>query len=290
MSYQPKRIKINGENFSYLDWGGSGPILHISHSIGLCAGVYSPLALEFNKICQVIGMDSRGHGKTEAIVDTGRMRNWDILYRDLEEFFKYLNQPIIAVGHSMGGTISLVTAVRRPDIVRALVLIEPGIMPPSWVFGIFLLQKLRLTSLVPSVSKTSKRKNSWPDRKSAEQYLSAKSIYSGWERAYFDAFLEHNLEDKISGTQLCCNPKWEAHCIATAPTDIWHYVPKLKIPTLVIYGTKSMTFLPNVVNRMKKEVPQAIFSQFEGGHNIIMERPVEVNATITHFLASNNLA
>ena len=30
--------------FSYLDWGGDGPLTHIAHATGFCAGVYDPLA------------------------------------------------------------------------------------------------------------------------------------------------------------------------------------------------------------------------------------------------------
>ena len=78
---------------------------------------------------------------------------------------------------------------------------------------------------------------------------------------------------------------WEARCIETAPTDIWDYVPRLKTPTLVIFGEKSKTFLPEVVERFGSEVPHAVFKRFNGnGHNVIMENPEGVADVIMGFV------
>jgi pimeloyl-ACP methyl ester carboxylesterase len=110
-----------------------------------------------------------------------------------------------------------------------------------------------------------------------------------WERPYFEAFLESNLMENNGGVELRCNPKWESRCIDTAPTDIWKYVAEISMPTLFIHSTGSTTFLPNVVQRIKKEVPHAVFARLQGGHNIIMERPAEVLSVVSGFLKKNNL-
>lgn len=39
--------------------------------------------------------------------------------------------PVVVVGHSMGGFVATVLAVRRPDLVRALVLVDGGLPFPS---------------------------------------------------------------------------------------------------------------------------------------------------------------
>jgi pimeloyl-ACP methyl ester carboxylesterase len=291
MSIEPDycRVSLNGEDFNYLDWGGTGPLMHISHSIGFCSGIYTPFALQLKNFGRVVGMDSRGHGTTQAVADPARLKSWDILYRDLENFFDSLNRPLIALGHSMGGTISLVTAVKRPEQVRALILVEPGLMPPSWTATVFLLQKLKLTSLVPAISKISKRPSCWPDFPAAENYFSSRNLYSTWERSYVKAFLKSNLTERKDRVELRCNPKWESRCIATAPTNIWKFVAGIHIPTLIIHASGSTTFLPNVVRKLKKDMPHAVLVRLEGGHNLIMERPTEVLSVITDFLETNKL-
>jgi pimeloyl-ACP methyl ester carboxylesterase len=291
MSIEPDycRVSLNGEDFNYLDWGGTGPLMHISHSIGFCSGIYTPFALQLKNFGRVVGMDSRGHGTTQAVADPARLKSWDILYRDLENFFDSLNRPLIALGHSMGGTISLVTAVKRPEQVRALILVEPGLMPPSWTATVFLLQKLKLTSLVPAISKISKRTSCWPDFPAAENYFSSRKLYATWERSYIEAFLKSNLAQRSDHVELRCSPKWESRCIATAPTNIWKFVAGIHIPTLIIHASGSTTFLPNVVRKLKKDMPHAVLVRLEGGHNLIMERPTEVLSVITDFLETNKL-
>jgi len=281
-------VHIQGNVFSWLDWGGSGPLLHISHSIGFCAGVYSPFAERLNAHFHVIGLDTRGHGKTQAPAVPGKLNNWNILYDDLESFFRLLDKPLISVGHSMGGTLSTVAAIRRPDLVRALIMIEPGIIPPAWRWGVFLLQHLGLTSAVPMVSRTARRKDTWPNRDAIKKDLLEKAVFRNWKEGFLDAYVEHAVtENKDGSVRLCCDPAWEARCIAMAPTDIWRYVRELRVPTLVLYGERSKTFLPAVAERFRTSVPHALLKRFEGaGHNIIMENPEGVVKAVLDFAKS----
>ncbi len=125
-------IDLKEPGFHYIDWGGEGPTIHIAHATGLCAGAYSTLAESLTDHNKVVGLDFRGHGLTEARAEPRKLKNWHVFYDDLECFFDQLKGPIISIGHSLGGTSSLKLAATRPDLVSALILIEPGIMPPAW--------------------------------------------------------------------------------------------------------------------------------------------------------------
>lgn len=280
---------LHGGVFHFLDWGGSGPIALISHSIGFCAGLYSPLAALLTDHFRVLGFDGRGHGRTKAPADPENLKSWHVFYDDMENFCRHIGRPVIAIGHSLGGTVSLVVACRRPELLRALIMIEPGIIPPEWIPRTYLMQKCGLTGLAPMVSKTAKRKNKWPDREALRDHLSANKMFLHWERGFIDAYIEHMIEDSDAGAvRLRCDPRWEARCIATAPTDIWRYVPKLKTPTLIIYGSQTRTFLPSVIKRFTTEVPHAVCRRFEGfGHNVVMEKPEASAAAIIGFLREN---
>jgi pimeloyl-ACP methyl ester carboxylesterase len=135
MSRKDCNFQASDGEFHYIDWGGNGPVSHFSHATGLCAGVYTPLADKLKSRLKIFGMDDRGHGRTTATANPKKLKNWNIFVSDLEHFFESLNGPVIAMGHSRGATASLILAARRPDLVRALILIDPTILPYSWTWG-----------------------------------------------------------------------------------------------------------------------------------------------------------
>lgn len=151
-------FKSSEGDFHYIDWGGSGPLAHFAHATGFCAATYTPLAERLGKSLRVLGMDDRGHGRTRAEADARKLRNWDIFAEDLERFFEHLGEPVIAMGHSRGAMVSLLVAVKRPDLVRALILIDPTILPLSWMWWWFLAKKTGLSRFVPIAVRATKRR------------------------------------------------------------------------------------------------------------------------------------
>lgn len=269
-----------------VDWGGSGPVVHIAHAAGLAAGVYEPLAEKLTPHFSVRGTDIRGHGRSPGLDNPSSLTSWEVLYNDLIAFLEQQGSPVAAIGHSMGGTISLVAAARRPDLISALILIDPGVMAPAWRPWVYLVQKLGLAMHVPFVTRVTRRKHSWPDTETARADLYGKGPFRKWRDEFFEAYLEHALIERPDGTVgLACDPMWEGRCLAMAPTDIWKYVPIISVPTLIMYGTESTTFLPSVVRRFKDRLPGVTMMPFENaGHYLPMENPGKCADAISGFL------
>ncbi len=264
---------------------------HFSHATGLCAGVYTPFARRLAGALHVIGMDDRGHGKTTAAADPRHLSNWDVFADDLACFFEHLGRPVIAMGHSRGAVASLLLAIRRPELVRALVLIDPTLLPLSWMWWWYLAKKTGLASRVPIVATAAKRKNGWPDRESVLEAYRKKAVFGSWQDEFLQAYIADGTRQTDSGSvELCCDPAWESRCFAVCPHDIWRHVSRLKQPTLVLYGADSDTFLAPAVRRFKSAVPQAVFKCFEDtGHFVPMQRPDESAAAILAFLKNKAL-
>ncbi len=78
---------------------------------------------------ELVRWDARGHGRSGGTADAPTYA-WSSLAADAEELLHHLgSKPAVIGGASMGAATALHLAVRRPDLVRALVLVIP---PTAW--------------------------------------------------------------------------------------------------------------------------------------------------------------
>ena len=273
-------------DFHFIDWGGDGPLIHMAHATGMCAGLYSPLSEKLSDHLHVIGMDDRGHGKTTTAAIPKKLKDWYVFSEDLEHFLEYLDTPVIGMGHSRGGVATLLLAIKRPDLIRALILIDPTILPPSWMWKWRIAKRMGLARFVPIAARAARRKRIWPDRATMLTAYSGKGMFKTWEDGFLEAYIADGTEKTDRGTiQLRCSPAWESKCYATCPHDVWRFIPKLEQPILVVYGSESDTFLPEAAAQFQSDLPHAQMKCIENtSHFVPMEKPDETIAAILSFL------
>jgi len=113
-------VPVEGVELAYEERGSGDPVLLV-HGTG--GNIWDPLPeMLASAGHRVIAYDRRGFGGSthQAIKDLPRHT------ADAAALLQGLNAaPAIVVGHSMGGVIGLDLAARHPDLVRALVLVEP---------------------------------------------------------------------------------------------------------------------------------------------------------------------
>jgi pimeloyl-ACP methyl ester carboxylesterase len=281
-----KFLDARDGKFSYLDWGGDGPAAHIAHATGFCAGSYTPLAQLLVSRLKVVGMDYRGHGQTTAKADPATLRNWDIFAEDLSNFFSLLSQPVVAIGHSLGAVTSMLVAAKYPALVKALILVDPTILPQYKNLALFTAQQLRLTKIFPIVSTSARRTSRWPSKKTVLEAYAKRAPFNRWSDGFLDAYVEHGFEDVgPECVKLRCEPKWESKCFSTCPAGIWKIPRLLKIPVLVIYGANSDVFSQKSARKFQQEVPAAVLRAVDdASHFVPMERPLQTSRIIFAFL------
>ena len=267
-------------------WGGSGLLTHFAHATGLCAGLYSPLVQKLTHTMRVIGMDDRGHGRTKAPADPKQLKHWQIFVDDLDHLFSSLPGPVVAMGHSRGAVISMLLAIRKPDLIKGLVLIDPTILPHIATWYVFLLKQTGLMKYIPIASKAAKRTALWPDRQTMLAAYQNRGMFQSWQDGFLEAYVRFGTET-VDGVRikLSCEPAWESKCFSTYPYDLWRYIPLIKHPVLILYGEQSDTFGTLAVKRFKKKVPQAdIRCLPDTSHFVPMERPDETAEAIVSFV------
>jgi len=274
--------------FHFIDWGGDGPLAHFAHATGLCAGAYTPLANILQSKLNVLGMDDRGHGSSRVPANPDLLNGWNVFADDLELFLDHLKKPVIALGHSRGAVVSLLLAIKRPDLIRALILIDPTILPFSWMWWWYLAKKSGLARLMPIVATAAKRKHTWPDHASILAAYRQKNVFSTWQNGFLEAYIADGTQKTSQGQiRLCCEPAWESKCFSVCPHDIWRHIPRLQQPVLVLYGASSDTFLAPAVKGFQSKVPHARFKCFQKcGHFVPMEQPAETADAVFGFLRS----
>lgn len=79
----------------------------------------------------IVAVDQRGHGGSPRFTaEQLAAHPGDALVDDAIALLEQLDRPVV-VGHSLGGAVALVAAVRRPELVRALVLEDPAPLGPQ---------------------------------------------------------------------------------------------------------------------------------------------------------------
>jgi pimeloyl-ACP methyl ester carboxylesterase len=266
------------------DFGGEGPVVHLAHANGFPPGTYRPLAETLTGDHRVVALLSR-----PLWVDSrpGSAPTWRPLAGDLVEGLDGLGLTgIIGIGHSLGGVLTLWAAVCRPDLFRAVVLIDPVILPTVWLWGLRFLRWLGLRDRQPLVQGALHRRRTWPSRQACFKHYRGKSLFARWSDEALWAYVESGTCKRGDGrVELVYPPEWEAHIFATTPTDVWRDVSKLRTAALVLRGEHSQTFRPEAEARMARLLPQARFATVPGvGHLAPMEAPTRTGRLVREFV------
>jgi pimeloyl-ACP methyl ester carboxylesterase len=119
-----------GGTVHYVDFGGpdSGPAVVLVHGLGGSHMNWDLFAPLLTPHARVWAIDLPGFGRSEPAGRSASVQsNVAVLHRFLADV---VGEPVVLVGNSMGGMISLLAAGERPDSVTGLVLLDPAIPGP----------------------------------------------------------------------------------------------------------------------------------------------------------------
>jgi pimeloyl-ACP methyl ester carboxylesterase len=120
---QERYAEVNGTRLRYFV-GGEGPPLVLVHGLGGAASNWVELAPLLARRFRLLVPEHAGHGLSSPLGAADSLDPFADHVAELMELEGIASAPV--VGHSLGGTIALHLAVRRPDAVRALVLAAPA--------------------------------------------------------------------------------------------------------------------------------------------------------------------
>lgn len=190
----------------------------------------------------------------------------------LRRLIEPLGEPVVLVGHSMGGMVAQEAYARFPELVKALVL---GFTSPSFGGGSreFVEQFIaaRIAPLDEGRSMAQIAARLMPTMRGA------KSRPEGLARA-----------ERIMGAIAPATYRKAVHLLTTF--DRRAQLPAIRVPTLLLAGEDDRTAPASVLQRMAQKIPGADFVLLARcGHLGPLDQPDEFNEALRGFLQRRQL-
>jgi pimeloyl-ACP methyl ester carboxylesterase len=278
-------------NIPHFDYGGDGAPLHFLHANGYPPDCYKPLFELLKTRYHVFGMKLRPLWDDSKIED---ITDWHPLSDDLLRFLASTplsaNDPVIGVGHSIGGIVTLRAALRDPDKFRALVLLDPVLFVPSFLVMWHLVRAMGLgNKLHPKITGALKRRRTFDNLDMVFRGYRVREVFKYMSDESLRAYIAGITKPKADGGfELAYSPEWESHIYLTGlrDFDLWRELPKLKVPMLIIRGAETDTFLEKAASLVKKKNPKVQIKTLEKSTHILpLERPQDVFDLMQTFLS-----
>jgi pimeloyl-ACP methyl ester carboxylesterase len=260
------------------------PLLHFTHGNSYPSGAYGRLLEALGQDYDVHVTDMLGHDPRFPVDD-----NWRSLVDELIARLEQHGRPAILVGHSLGGAVSLLSAWRRPDLARCVVMLDSPVVA-GWRAHVWRLAKaLGWGRKLSPGGIAARRRDAWPSRAAAYEHFMAKPIFQAWAPGALDDYLEHGLAPGAGGVRLRFRREVEAAIYASLPHDMGALLRRpFPVPVGFIAGTRSNELRQAGLAATRKLVGDNLVT-IEGTHLYPMESPA-LTAQLTHAMIERLLA
>lgn len=249
-------LRLNAE----LTGPAHGAPLVLFHALGTDLSIWDDLLPLLPGTLRILRLDLRGHGASDTPPPPYAM---GALVRDVERAMDHFGlKDAVVLGLSIGGLIAQGLAVKRLDLVRALI----------------------LSNTAAKIG----RPEHWADR--------IATVTAGGMAGVTDSTLErwlgrnwrsHSAEPRLRVLLAKARPQgWCGCAAAISGTDFYQTTATLRLPTLAIAGANDGSTPPDLVRETADLIPGHRFALMRGtGHMPPVEKPAEYAALIGQFLS-----
>jgi len=261
------------------DFGGTGPIIHFAHANAYPPACYKQLFQPFLQDYKVIGMHQRPLWENS---NPKKLKSWYQLADDLILFFEQQQlKQVIGGGHSMGGVVSIIAAIKRPDLFSKLILIDPVIIPNRFANFTSLIPQFLRKKIIPIAKLSAKRRDNWQNQQAVFDSFRTKKVFRSFSDSALWDFIKAGTKSDGNGRVTLTYPKeWETQIYITAPS-LLNGLKKLTIPIVAIKGQYSNVITADIWQEWKNAQPHNDFLEYpNSGHLVPMEYPKELGKWI----------
>lgn len=261
-------VEVRGIRLHYVAWPGAGPPVVLLHPNRTNARVWDFAVRASRRDQRVLALDHRGHGLSDWPERGYQLA--DYVADDIAFIEATSGEPVVLVGAATGGNIALLLASQRPDLVRALAVVDPGL------------------SLDPAINQRVQRELTEGYELASRQAARAALPFSElWTDAMRDHMVRHSVRDAGNG-RLTWAYKLEAatETEAALETGLWDQVV-VGCPMLVVRGALSEVFDRSRMLRLADLVPGSLLVEApRANHRVMQDNPAFLGAVLDGFLAA----
>ena len=266
------------------------PRVHLLHGNGFCALTLAGLARQLPADWSLWLTDVPGHGGSAQ--PNHKMPDWRAMAATVADgVARQANVagdgPVIGIGHSLGGVLTLLAADQHPEIFSRIVLLDPVLFAPEIVIAQRLMRLSGAWRHTALVKKVGKRRAHWPDAEAMAAELGQKALYRHWPAEILRDFIDGGTQRLPDGSvQLACDPRWEASIFGSYPKGLWHAVRKVRVPVDILVADNSYGFIPRAARRAAKLNVNVRWHAFGNSHCFPMAQPAETAHHLQRLIAA----
>jgi abhydrolase domain-containing protein 6 len=267
-SVEKKQVVVGDFTVPYLE-GGKGETVFLIHGFQSNKDIWIRLAAQLTAHYHVIAIDLPAHGDSNILMEQS--------YTIPEQAQRvvavmdalHLMEPVHLMGHSMGGAIAYHVAALSPQHVKSLALMSAAGVLSAQPSELFLLNQKGENPLI--VRNAQEYKNMLAFTMTDPPYLPSLLIASLTREAIVREPIARKIYQDIQ---------------LRYSLDIETMLPKIKLPTLIIWGDKDRVLDVSSTEVFKRLIPQAQLVIFKDiGHAPQLERTKETALAYQAFLA-----
>ncbi len=246
------------------------PVLHFSHANGFPAPTYRSMLARLEARYRVAAVQAIG-------VDPGfpPSEGWPALVAqviaNVEREAQARSQPVVGVGHSLGGYLTYMAAVARPELFSAIILLDAPIIGAIKARLLGATKRFGIVDRVTPAGATRERRSEWASLAEAERHFRGKALFRDFAPEALRDYVRFALRDHGAALRLVIDPAIEYRIYRTIPHDLHRSLGNLRVPAGFIGGAASDVVRRVGISTMRRA--GFAFRRVEGGHLFPLEHP-----------------
>jgi len=256
--------------------------LHFAHGNGFPSDSYQELFDHLSSQFDVNYIPMVGHGEYPV------SDNWPHLVNELQLHIRETQrEPVIGLGHSMGGVLMFMTACCYPELFRELVLLDAPI-PGKWRSQLIRgMKRFNLANIFLPIARTRLRRAKFHSLEEAYAYFREKPVFKAFTEKSLMNYVRSGLVKAENGYHLRFDRIIESKLFGTMPDDLYDYSLQKNIRFSLIYSKQSHLMSFFELRAMRKFYGFDLHPLDHGSHLFPFEYPNETAEMIRKVILDN---